>query len=205
MKKMKSDTSGENKKRGRPFKFNYNDPHFYAVVEDYAAKGLTDKDIAWALVKEFGENISPHNFKKIKLEVDKKGNLTKRAEKLNTALTRGRSKINLLVRAAFLQTALGQRKVKTVTTITRKTENGMEEVQITETEAEVAPNFQAQSTWLFNHDSEWRQKTIDGKKIDITSGGKPMNTDVKVIIVDKREQIEAENEDTYDESLSESQ
>lgn len=168
-------------------KFDYDAPRFYEVIEDMAAKGLTDQDIAWGLVSEFGQNLNPRYFNQLKNEKGEDGELTVRASKISEALSRGRAKINLAVRSAFLKSALGGRKVKTVSVVSKRirTEDGREtggvELQTTETETELAPNFQAQSTWLFNHDQEWRQKVIEGKKLDVTTNGKEIGGTIEII------------------------
>ncbi len=194
----------------------YSDPKFYQIIEDYAQKGLTDKNIAWALVKEYGDNLSPQYFSELKNEKDKNGELTERAKNISEALARGRDKINMVVRDTYLKSALGGKKVKTVVKRYVETscpcdgqnENCTEcggtgrifssnKAVMQESEIELAPNIQALGTWLFNHDDEWRQKTIEGKKLDITTKGEEINKGFTIEIIDKREQVE----DTNDESI----
>lgn len=175
-------------------KFDYSDPKFYKVIEEMAQKGMTDRNIAWALVKEFGEGLTPQKFSEYKNETDEGGNPTERAKRISEALARGREKINLLVRDTYLKAALGGKRVKT--TVKRYVDiacscggaddmcphcGGSGKVLSTqkaimqESDMELPPNIQALSTWLFNHDEEWRKSIIEGKKLDITTNGKDIN------------------------------
>lgn len=202
-------------KGGAKPKFDYEDPRFYKVIEEFAQKGMTDKNIAWALVTEFGENVNAQNFSSFKNEKDEKGEYTERAQRIREALARGRGKINLLVRDTFLKTALGGKKIKTV--LKRYVERtcsclgededcplcgGLGKVLVTdkavmqETETELPPSSQALSTWLFNNDEEWRKSVIEGKKLDITTKGEEINRGFIVEVIDKREQVEKDTDDT---------
>ena len=72
------------------------------------------------------------------------------------------TKINSIVRGAYLKAALGGKKIKNKTVTTRKLKiDGVytedEEIQTTEGETELPPNMQALSTWLYHHDEEWRK------------------------------------------------
>ena len=153
-------------------KFDYQSPEFLTFIENLAQKGFTDRDIAWSLVAEFGENLSPKHFSDLKNEKDENGQFTEQAQKITEALVRGRGKINLLVRGTFLKTALGGKKTKNVSVVTRHirdkdgNKTGDDEVQTTVTDIELPPNIQALSTWLFQFDPDWRQAVIEGKKFD---------------------------------------
>ena len=160
-------------------KFDYSDPKFYQVIEEYALKGMTDRYIARALVKEFGENLTPQYFNEMKNERDENGELTERARNISEALARGRDKINLLVRDTYLKSALGGKKVKT--TVKRYVERfcsckgededcqmcggtgrllSTDKAVMQESEMELAPNMQALATWLFNHDEDWKNPLL---------------------------------------------
>ena len=175
-------------------KFDYNSEEFYNAIEQLAMKGMTDRHIARALVADFGESLNPNYFSSLKNEKDENGELTERAKGISEALARGREKINLLVRDTYLKTALGGKKTKDVVRafVEYKCDckghddscpvcNGLGKYYsetkaiIQEVEREMQPNIQALSTWLFNHDEEWKQAVIEGKKLDITSKGEQIN------------------------------
>jgi hypothetical protein len=181
-------------------KFQYGSPEFLEKIEELAAKGLTDREIAHQLLIAFGEKLTPVKFSEHKNEKDKDGNLTKNARLMREALTRGRDKINMAVRSAYLQVALGGRKVKTVTRHYTQVPCACEgddahcpmcggtgympvkEKPVTqETEAELPPNHQALSLWLFNNDEEWRKKVVEGKRLDITSAGNQIGGVIEIV------------------------
>lgn len=150
----------------RPDKFDYDSDDFYDEILALAMQGLTDAEIADALETKFGTSLSPESFSCMKngtyRQWTKKENKV-RSERLNKVLARGRRKINSLVRGTFLKAALGGRKLKNKSTVTRKmrtpdgSETDAEEIQTTEMENEMPPNIQALSTWLYHHDEEWRK------------------------------------------------
>ena len=140
----KSDPSNtEKRKAGRKPKFDYTSEDFLSLVETYAKKGFTDKEIAHAV------GLCPQTFCEKKSEYPE----------LNEVLSRARCTINALVRAKFLAMALGG--VKTKSTTIRKIKDrdgnltGEEEVQTVE--GELAPSLQAQSVWLYHYDEDWRK------------------------------------------------
>jgi hypothetical protein len=181
-------------------KFQYGSQKFLEKIEELAAKGLTDREIARQLLVAFGDKITPERFSAHKNEKDPEGNLTQEACMIREALARGRDRINAEVRSAYLQLALGSRTVKTVKRQYAQTPCAcggsdvqcplcggtgympVKEKPITqETEAELPPNAQALATWLFNHDEDWRQKVIEGKKLDITSAGNPIGVVMEIV------------------------
>lgn len=187
-------------KKTRPPKFDYESERFLSYIGDLAQKGYTDRNIAYALVAEFGENLTPQHFNEMKNETDTKtGELTPRASKISEALARGREKLNLFARDTYFKTAVGAKKVKDVYRVfaERRCECGGDmECQfcygtgkivserkcvVQEVERELPPNTQALSVWLFNHDKEWRENIIASKKLDITSGGKELNQAPRVL------------------------
>lgn len=139
----KSESQNGKSKGGRKPKFDYTSEDFLSLVESYAKKGFTDKEIAHAI------GLSTQNFCK------KKGEYIE----LKEVLSRARCAINALVRAKFLAMALGGIKTKntTVRKIRDKDGNltGEEEVQVVE--GELAPSLQAQSVWLYHYDEDWRK------------------------------------------------
>lgn len=179
------------KKHTRPPKFKYTSKEFLDYLEEMARKGLTDRSIAYSLLERFGETLTPQKFSEFKNEKKRNGEPTERGKKISEALARGREKTNLLARDTFLKAALGLKKTKDVYRVYSeiKCECGGSNIDcplcygtgkiisekkavIQEVEREMPPNLQALSTWLFNHDPEWKQAVIEGKKLDITSGGK---------------------------------
>lgn len=143
-------------------KYNYSGEEFLKTVEDLAKKGLTDKEISLSL------GLAPAYFSCKKEAVSK----------LSDVLTRARAQINSVVRQKYLALGLGGLKTKAVTR--RKVEDSkgelIDDIIIQETETELPPNLNALHTWLFHHDEEWRQKVIDGKKLDVTSNGETVGT-----------------------------
>jgi hypothetical protein len=138
-----SESQNRKGKGGRKPKFDYTSEVFLSLVESYAKKGFTDKEIAYAI------GILPQTF------CEKKSEYTEISE----VLSRGRAQINAAVRAKFLAVALGGIKTKSTTKRKLRMEDGTltndEEVQTVETE--LAPSLQAMSTWLYHHDEEWRR------------------------------------------------
>ena len=131
-----SESQNRKGKGGRKPKFDYTSEDFLSLVESYAKKGLTDKEIAYAI------GILPQTFSEI-----------------SEVLARGRATINATVRAKFLAMALGG--IKTKSTVVRKLRDsegnltGEDELQVSE--SELAPNLQAMSVWLYHHDEDWRK------------------------------------------------
>ena len=89
----------QKKSKGRKPKYDYKGEEFLSLVESYAKKGFTDKEIACAI------GITPQKFSEKKSELSE----------LSDVLSRARSAINALVRAKFLAMALGGIKTKSVT------------------------------------------------------------------------------------------
>lgn len=141
--------SQKKSKAGRKPKYDYRGEEFLSLVESYAKKGFSDKEIAFAI------GIVPQTFSEKKNEL----------KELSDVLSRARSTINALVRAKFLAMALGGIKTKTTTRRKLKDKDGnlLDETEECVVESELAPNLSAQSTWLYHHDEEWRkvQKGID--------------------------------------------
>lgn len=197
-------------------KFDYNSEEFYNAIEQLAMKGMTDRHIARALVVDFGESLNPTYFSELKNEKGENGQLTERAKGISEALARGREKINLLVRDTYLKTALGGKKTKDVVRafVEYKCDcKGLDDnceicggigkyysetkAIVQEVEREMQPNIQALSTWLFNHDEEWKQAVIEGKKLDITSGGKEIQQPARVLTKDEVKNLYKQMNDEY--------
>ncbi len=160
-------------------RWDYESEEFSNAMENYAMKGLTDKEIAIEIT------INPTYFLELKSKYDS----------ISEALARGRAKINSAVRQKYLAVALGGLKRKSVT---KKLASALESPKyidehgmiVMETIEELPPNPQALATWLFNHDEEWRKKVIDGKKLDVTSNGKELNGSINIM-----SWLQANNED----------
>lgn len=151
-------------------KHDYESEEFLKRIEEYAKKGYADKEIAYEL------ELDPTTFSEYK---------TTKYKGIEKALARGRAKINNIVRQRLLAVGLGGIKVKSVTKQKSKYSDdlpGNDDLIVHETETELAPNANVLSTWLFNHDDEWRQKTIDGKKLDVTTNGKEINNNPLVFV-----------------------
>ena len=152
----------------RPRKFDYDSDDFYDEILALAIQGLTDAEIADALEDKFGQSLDPEVFNTMK-----NGNYVhwseeenaRRSERLKKVLARGRRKTTSAVRGAYLKAALGGKKVKSKTVVTRKLRvDGVYtddvEIQTSETETEMPYNMQALATWLYHHDPEWRKRSM---------------------------------------------
>ena len=165
-----ADSEEITKKKTRPEKFDYTGKEFLSAIESFAEQGYTDASIAYALGDKFnGSKLDPTYFNKLKNEKDKNGKPTRRGIAISQALARGRVNVNAAVRATYLQMALGQRTVKTTITRRLRAKDGLDvedpDAEVVETtEMELAPNMQALSTWMYNHDNEWHDAILRRKK-----------------------------------------
>ena len=116
-----SESQNRKGKGGRKPKFDYTSEDFLSLVESYAKKGLTDKEIAYAI------GILPQTF------CEKKSEYTEISE----VLARGRATINATVRAKFLAMALGG--IKTKSTVVRK---------LRDSEGNLTGEDELQASWL---------------------------------------------------------
>jgi hypothetical protein len=167
--------------RGRKPKYNYRNEEFLSMIETLAKKGLTDKEIAYSI--GIGHTCFCENKQKY--------------SELAEALTRARCHINAVVRQKYLSLGLGGVKTKSVTRRKIETAPGefLDGEVIQETETELPPNPHVLQTWLFNNDPEWRKSVIEGKRLDLTSNGKDINTSIQVEVIDRREQIDQNSND----------
>lgn len=157
-------------------KYDYTSNEFLDNIEKLAKQGYTDGEIAFTVV------LSYQRFSELKNSIPE----------ISEALTRGRQAVNTAIRQTYLAVALGKIKTKTTTKKIIDSEEGKSEL-VFETETEQPPNPQALATWLFNHDEEWRKKTIEGKKLDVTTNGRDLIPEIKVEIIDRREDVENSN------------
>lgn len=141
-------------------KHDYNSEDFYQEIYGYAFNGMNDAEIADAL------DLEPEVFCRMKAGSYQSWGEKENEEyskRIGQVLSRARNKINSIVRGAYLKGALGGKKVKSKTNVTRRvklpdgTLSDIEDVQSSETEQELAPNMQALATWLYHHDKEWRK------------------------------------------------
>lgn len=184
----------------RPFKFDYDSEDFYKEIERLAASGYTDQSIAYGLTEKFGESLSPETFSRLKNEKDADGQFVERAIQIRQALARGRDAVNRAVRATYLQMALGQRKLKSVTHQRFRLKDGTltEDELVSTTETDVQPSLQALSTWLFNHDEEWHSTVIARKREESEAGvGNEIPAEVNVRIT-YNQKSDLELQEKYD-------
>lgn len=151
-------SEGQNKSTaGRKPKYDYKSEEFLSLVESYAKKGMTDKEIACAL------GIAPQTFSGKKAEFSE----------LSEVLSRARCAITGLVRAKFLAMALGGIKTRSTTRRRLKDKDGnlLDETEECVVESELAPNLSAQATWLRHYDPEWRRVQRGEEPIEETDNG----------------------------------
>lgn len=135
--------SQKKSKGGRKPKYDYRGEEFLSLVESYAKKGFTDKEIACAL------GIAPQFF------CEKKNGFSELSERLQ----RARAGVTAVVRAKFLAMGLGGIKTKSITRRRLKDKDGnvIDEWEEHVVESELAPNLSALATWLEHYDTEWRR------------------------------------------------
>lgn len=157
---MKQSNQPQKKKGGRKPKFDYTSENFLNRISDLAKKGYTDREIALTI------GLSEQKFS------EKKSGISEISE----TLSRARSQLNSIVRAAFMKTALGGRIVKTTQYVQKRCEckgkepdceicNGSGWITPTQnrvvTETELAPNFNAQHRWLMNYDEDFKKRVLE--------------------------------------------
>jgi hypothetical protein len=176
-------------------KYDYDSKEtFYDVIGKYASQGMTDTEIAYSM------DLLPTTFSRMKhgkIEHWTKEQNERRSEQIRQVLASARARANGVVRAAYFRTAIGGKKIKTVTkryVQARCLCNGenkdchecggtgwivlTDKAIIQETESELPPNLQAQSNWLYQHDPEWR-KISRGKEDEEPM--KPAERDVDIM------------------------
>lgn len=154
-------------------KHDYDNKDFYKLIEQLAMNGYTDEEIAneLDLSREVFGCMKNGNYENWSDEDNKR-----RGSQITNVLAHGRTKINALVRAAYLKGAFGGKKIgsKVVKYVQDKCEcmgadkkcphcGGTGWITLTdkkvvqEAETELAPNMQALTTWMYHHDPEWRK------------------------------------------------
>ena len=166
-------------------KHDYDNPDFFKRIEALAMNGYTDEEIANELdlaADVFGA-MKNGNYQGWTDEENKR-----RGSEIYRVLAHGRTRINALVRSAYLKGAFGGKKVKSkiIKYVQEKCEcmgadpkcpkcGGTGGVVLTdksvvqEGETELAPNMQALTTWMYHHDPEWRkvERKLDEDASDI--------------------------------------
>lgn len=159
-------------------KYDYDSDDFYSQLEGYAQRGFTDGEVADAMLINYS-TFSHMKNGTYKPWTDEEN--TRRSERIKDTLIKARRKTNALLRATYLQMALGTKKVTSTTKrwVEDRCECGgadrscpycggtgrvvsTERAIIQETEAQLAPNMQAITTWLYQHDPEWTKTTKEG-------------------------------------------
>jgi hypothetical protein len=180
-------------------KFDYRSEEFLRGVEELAASGLSDGEIANALVVKFGEKLSKRYWKTVLDERGEDGELTAQAQGLQNAIAKGRSVVNLDMRKCFASTVMGGKTIRTI----ERTFSGRpcecrgkdkrcemcdgtgvipnhREVRVMLREEELPPNLVGMEKWLVNHDPDFRKATIEAKKLDVTTCGEKI-TGIQII------------------------
>lgn len=153
-------------------RFDYDSDEFYQTIEQLAKNGANDKEIATAFKHTLGFELNPNVFAKMrngKYDAWTEEENERRGSRIRQTLEGARRDINRIVRAVYLQTALGKGTNKTTTTVRRRlridgvlTEN--EEIQTTEVVSGISPNVAALSRWLYHYDKDWR-RTEKGEEL----------------------------------------
>ena len=154
-------------------KHDYDNIDFFKRIEALAMNGYTDEEIAneLDLSREVFTCMKNGNYDGWNEEENKR-----RGEQICNVLAHGRTRINALVRSAYLKGAFGGKKVKSniVKYVQDKCDcmgqnkkcpecGGTGWVTLTdkavvqEAETELPPNMQALTTWMYHHDPEWRK------------------------------------------------
>jgi len=145
-------------------KHDYNHEDFYKLIREAALNGATDEQIAVVL------ELTPEVFSRMKAgryEGWNEKQNEERGAKISQVLADARITTNRIVRATYLTTILGKKKLKNKSTVIRNIRTaegeltGAQEIQTTEQEIEMAPSLQGMTTWLHHHDPEWRKRSKD--------------------------------------------
>lgn len=154
-------------------KYEYDSDDFYKKLYTLCLQGCTDREIADSL------KINPSTLSRMKNGKYQKWTKEQnaiRSKRIIETMSRGRVRINAIVRSAYLKAALGGKKVKKsiVKYVQERCEcegknkrcpycGGTGWVTLTdkavaqEEVEELYPNVQAMSMWLLHHDEEWRK------------------------------------------------
>ena len=170
-------------------KHDYDSPDFYKLIEQLAMNGYTDDEIAneLDLTREVFGCMKNGNYDGWNEEDNKR-----RGERISNVLAHGRTKINALVRSAYLKAAFGGKKLKSKNVTRRKMKiDGAytkdEEIMTTDGETELPPNIQALTTWMYHHDPEWRK--VERKQDEDKGDNRIEGFDVTVVY-NKKEDLD---------------
>lgn len=139
-------------------KYEYTSQEFLDSISEMAGAGMTDVEISLNL------GLAAETFCRNK----------KRYPQLRQALSHARAKVNAAVRQRYLQTGLGGLTVQTITK--RTLQGGVEETTISTTE--LPPDARVLANWLSLHDEDWKQKSIELKRLDLTSNGQTLGVNL---------------------------
>lgn len=174
-------------------KFDYDSDEWYTAIKSLAMGGFDDGEIGVSIgekIQEYraasgGEPLPRHLLEGLDpdtFRMMKEGKYVgwtpeqneERGGKIRSILQNARLRVNGIIKGAYLRAALGGKKVKNKGTTYRRLKiDGVytedEEIQRTETEAELPPNLQAMATWLYHHDPTWRrrQRGLDVESSDV--------------------------------------
>jgi hypothetical protein len=166
-------------------KHDYDNIDFFKRIEALAMNGYTDDEIAneLDLSREVFGCMKNGNYENWTEDENKR-----RGEQITNVLAHGRTRINALVRSAYLKGAFGGKKTKSkiVKYVQEKCDcMGMDKhcpkcggtgwvvltdkAVVQEGETELPPNMQALATWMYHHDPEWRkvERKLDEEASDI--------------------------------------
>lgn len=203
-------------------KFDYDGDAFYKRIFDLAVQGMTDAEIAVNLSEKEGGSLSREMFTQMKNGKYNGWNAEeneRRSARISNVLADARHRINGIIRGAYLKSALGGKRIRSVTkrfvqarcdcegndaecptcggtgwrTLTDK-------AIIQETENELAPNMQALATWLYHHDPEWRsiQRGVEKVEEDFITDA-PAGVDIEAWInreIQENAKMENERKDS---------
>lgn len=152
----------------RHTKFDYDGDEFYDEVFFYAFNGASNAEIACAM------GLSPNTFGKMVAGHYERWNEKENkhySERLARVLERARKKTLQIVKAKYIEEALGgkRRLVHEVHRKLRKDGEYTDDEEIQSTYAVTQPNMQALATFLYHHDPEYRkvQRNQDIEASDI--------------------------------------
>lgn len=167
-------------------KFDFTDKHNLLRIEEWAFDGATDKWIA----ETIGYN--EKYFQELKAK----------NTDLSDALTRGRAPLDRIVENSLFKkttgfTAKEQRafKVKREFYDEEGRKCSEEGIEVVEVDVYIPPDVNAQAIWLRNR--KVRQWNKEVTKVDHTSNGKDLNPQIQVEIIDRRDQVRNDTDDSH--------
>lgn len=150
--------------RGRYTRYDYNGDDFYDEVFALAFNGANNKEIAFAMGLDDKVFSRMCNGKHNKWNAEQN---EKYGTRLRNVMGRARAKNTFMVKAKYLEEALGGKKRLVHEVHNRMRVDGQytDDEIIQSTYAVSTPNMQALATWLYHNDPEYR-KIQRGRDID---------------------------------------